>query len=59
MNTKVKVTNLENNKNVVLTINDRGPFLKNRIIDVSEKAAKLLDMKIKGVAKVMVEHIEN
>jgi rare lipoprotein A len=55
----VKVTNLENNKVVILTVNDRGPFTKNRIIDVSEKAAKILDMKRKGSAKVMVEYLGN
>lgn len=54
----VRVTNLSNNKSVVLRVNDRGPFAKNkigRIIDVSEKAAEVLDMKAKGVARVSVE----
>jgi rare lipoprotein A len=53
----VRVTNLENNKVAILTVNDRGPFTKNRIIDVSEKAANILDMKRKGSAKVMVEYL--
>jgi rare lipoprotein A len=53
----VRVTNLENNKIVVLTVNDRGPFTKNRIIDISEHAAKILHMKQKGSAKVMVEYL--
>ncbi len=56
-NTYVKVTNLENNKSVILRINDRGPFKKGRIIDVSEKAAELLDFKRKGIALVKVEVI--
>ena len=39
-NTKVLVTNLKNKKSVVVRINDRGPFIDNRIIDLSEEAAK-------------------
>ena len=39
MPSKVKVTNLENGRTLVLTVNDRGPFVKNRIIDVSRRAA--------------------
>ena len=42
--TKVKVTNLENNKSVVVRINDRGPHVKGRIIDLSYAAAKKIDM---------------
>lgn len=56
--TKVRVTNLANNESVVLRINDRGPFVGNRIIDVSEVAAKKLDMHKQGVAKVQVEVLE-
>lgn len=40
--TKVEVTNLENNKSVVLKINDRGPFIPNRVIDLSKKANQLI-----------------
>ena len=54
-NTYVKVTNMENGKSVIVRINDRGPFKKGRIIDLSEKAAELLDMKIKGVVLVKLE----
>ncbi|MDI6850807.1 MAG: septal ring lytic transglycosylase RlpA family protein [bacterium] len=54
-NTYVKVTNLENGKSVIVRINDRGPFKKGRIIDLSEKAAELLDMKIKGVVLIKLE----
>ncbi|MFC2104040.1 septal ring lytic transglycosylase RlpA family protein [Bacteroidota bacterium] len=53
----VKVTNLENNKYVVVRINDRGPFVDNRIIDLSKSAAKELDFIGKGLAKVRIELI--
>jgi rare lipoprotein A len=53
--TKVKVTNPANDKSVVLRINDRGPFVGNRIIDVSEAAARKLEIHSAGVAKVKVE----
>ena len=48
--TKVKVTNLKNNKSVMVVINDRGPFVKGRIIDLSKSAAKVINMD--GVQKV-------
>ncbi len=48
----VKIQNLENNKEVVVRINDRGPFVDERIVDVSEKTAELLEFKDKGVTKV-------
>ncbi len=51
----VKVTNLENGKSIIARINDRGPYVKNRIIDVSEKGAEMLGYKNKGTAKVKVE----
>lgn len=51
----VRVTNLRNNKTVVVRVNDRGPFAKNRVIDVSEKAATLLDFKGHGTTEVKVE----
>ena len=54
----VKVTNLENNKNIVLRINDRGPFVGNRIIDLSYKSAELLGIIKKGTGKVRVEIID-
>ena len=52
--TMVKVTNLTNNKSVVVRINDRGPFVKGRIIDLSEAAAKKIDMMQQGVVKVEI-----
>ena len=54
----VKVTNLENGRSLVLRINDRGPYAKNRIIDVSKRAAQLLGFQAKGTAKVRVEIME-
>ncbi len=51
----VRVTNLDNGRSVVLRVNDRGPYSKGRIIDVSSRAADLLGFKGKGTAKVRVE----
>lgn len=56
-NTRVKVTNLENNKTVIVRINDRGPFKKRRIIDLSLAAAKKIGLIITGTAKVKLEII--
>ena len=52
---KVKVTNLANGKSVEVEITDRGPFADNRIIDLSEAAAKVLDMIASGTATVRLE----
>ena len=51
----VKVTNLKNNKSIILRINDRGPFVNDRIIDLSSKAADILDLKRKGTGLVRVQ----
>jgi rare lipoprotein A len=51
----VRVTNLENGRVAILTVNDRGPFVNNRIIDVSRRGAQLLGFLEKGTAKVRVE----
>lgn len=56
--TKVKVTNLDNNQWVILRINDRGPFVGDRIIDVSEAAARKLDFHSQGIGNVKVEVLE-
>ena len=53
----VKVTNLENNKYAVVRINDRGPFVDNRIIDLSKSVAQELGFVKKGLAKVKIELI--
>ena len=55
----IKVTNLQNGKSQILRVNDRGPFAKNRVIDVSEKAAELLGFKGRGTAEVKVELLRN
>ena len=52
----VKVTNIENNRSLILRVNDRGPFVKSRIIDVSKKAASILGFQKKGTANVIVEY---
>ncbi len=54
MNTMVKVENLDNGKSTIVRINDRGPFVTGRIIDLSNKAAHHIDMVKKGTAKVVV-----
>lgn len=51
----VRVTNLENGRSVVVRINDRGPFKRGRIIDVSQRAADLLGFRSKGTARVRVQ----
>jgi len=56
-NTHVIVTNLKNGKSVTVRINDRGPFVKGRIIDLSYAAAKVLDMVEDGVVPVKIEVI--
>ncbi len=53
----VRVTNLDNGQSIVVRVNDRGPFAKGRIIDVSERAAKLLGFLDKGTAKVRVQYL--
>ncbi len=56
--TRVRVTNLTNNQDVIVVINDRGPFAKGRIIDLSYAAAKKIGMIQAGTAKVKLEIIE-
>ncbi len=54
----VKVTNLENGRSLILRVNDRGPYAKNRIIDISKRGAQLLGFQVQGTAKVRVEVME-
>ena len=54
---RVRVTNLENGRQLELRVNDRGPFVDDRIIDLSRRAAQLLGFKRKGLAKVRVEYL--
>ncbi|MCK5285184.1 MAG: septal ring lytic transglycosylase RlpA family protein [Alphaproteobacteria bacterium] len=51
----VRVTNLENGRSLIVRINDRGPFKRGRIIDLSKRSAELLGFKNKGTAKVKVK----
>lgn len=51
----VRVTNLQNGRSLILRVNDRGPFVNDRIMDVSKKAAQLLGFKDQGTTKVRVE----
>lgn len=53
----VRVTNLENGRSLTLKVNDRGSYRKGRVIDVSEKSAKLLGFHRQGLARVKVQHI--
>jgi len=53
----VRVTNLDNDSSVIVRVNDRGPFVSGRIIDVSKKAAEMLDMTRSGVANVKVDYV--
>ena len=52
-----RVTNLANGKSLIVRVNDRGPYHGNRLIDVSNKAAELLEFKGNGVAQVRVEYV--
>lgn len=54
--TKVKVTNLSNGKSVKVRINDRGPFVAGRIIDLSKKAARRIDMADQGIGNVEIKY---
>ncbi len=51
----VRVTNLENGRSLVLRVNDRGPYAKERIIDISKRGAQLLGYQTKGITKVRVD----
>ena len=55
LGTRVKVTSLRNQKSVIVTITDRGPAVKTRVIDLSTAAARALGMISRGVDKVRVE----
>ena len=55
--TKVRVTNKHNGKSVVVRINDRGPFIKGRVIDLSKAAAKQIDMISRGHASICMDKV--
>lgn len=56
--TKVRVTNLDNNQSVEVTINDRGPYVEGRVIDLSKEAAEKLGFLNKGLAEVKLEVVD-
>ena len=56
--TQVKVTNLSNQRSVVVRINDRGPYYQGRIIDLSLAAAERLEMVKSGITKVKLEVLD-
>ena len=58
LGTYVKVTNLENGRSTILRINDRGPFVAGRVIDLSAKGAQDLGCRMKGLARVRVEAVQ-
>ena len=55
---KLRVTNPDNNKSVIVTVNDRGPFIRGRDLDLSYGAAKKIGIVKKGVARVKMEYIK-
>ena len=57
MPVRVKVTNLENNKSVIVRLNDRGPFAKDREIDMSRRAAEMLGFREQGTTQVRVQYL--
>lgn len=58
LGSKVRVTNLENGRQIIVPVNDRGPFVGDRIIDMSYGSAQRLDMVEEGLAKVRIEVLE-
>lgn len=57
MPVNVRVTNLDNGKSIIVRVNDRGPYARGRIIDLSRRAAELLDVVQTGTAKVRVTYL--
>lgn len=55
----IKITNLENNTTAIVRVNDRGPFVPDRIVDVSQSVAERLGMIGKGTVKVRIEVVDN
>jgi rare lipoprotein A len=53
--THLKVTNLSNGRSVIVRVNDRGPFIRGRIVDVSQGAARQIGMQGRGVARVRIQ----
>ena len=59
LGTVIRVTHLKNGKSIIIPVNDRGPFIKGRILDLSLGAAKKLDMVKDGVARVKIEIVKS
>jgi len=57
--TNVRVTNLNNGRSVIVRINDRGPYIRGRVIDLSAAAARVLGLIRTGVAPVRIEVLDN
>jgi anti-sigma regulatory factor (Ser/Thr protein kinase) len=58
LDSKIRVTNLDNGKRIEVTVNDRGPYIDGRVLDLSMKAAEKLEMKHQGLARVKIERVE-
>ncbi|MGA8323060.1 MAG: septal ring lytic transglycosylase RlpA family protein [Xanthobacteraceae bacterium] len=56
--TRLRVTNVTNGRSVVVRVNDRGPFVSGRVVDVSRSAAQSLDMIGRGIAKVKIDVVQ-
>ncbi len=56
--TRILVTNLDNNRSVELVVNDRGPFVPGRVVDVSRRAAEVLEFTTEGLAPVRIKAIK-
>jgi rare lipoprotein A len=54
----IRVTNVENNRNITLRVNDRGPFIKSRVIDLTYGAARELGFAAEGTAQVVIERLD-
>jgi rare lipoprotein A len=59
LGTRLKVTNLHNGRSVLVTINDRGPYVKPRELDLSLGAARKLGMIRRGIARVRIERVKS
>jgi rare lipoprotein A len=55
LGTWVRVTNLRNGRSITVRVNDRGPYVGNRIIDLSYGAAQMLDLRARGTEKVRLD----
>ena len=56
--TRVRVTNLENQRSVEVIVNDRGPFVRGRIADLSVRAARQIGMVVDGVVEALLEVLQ-